>query len=320
MRRERIMLKRYTCVLATSTLLSSCAIHPLPEDVTGIKTEYLANHIRCEARYSISTAIGKYLSYFKADPVATLLSERLHSGEIYNPTADYRLDSSIKKNIDKYMKAVITYDFTFDMTETNNVSFNSNFLGVVTGGALNYAGAATNNLSRENNRNFFISDQFDRLLTDPKMGRYCADYVATTNFEYPISGTIGLEKPIESFVNLNEFEDLSSKPGSATAAPAMADTLKFTTAMSASLSPSVTILGAKVGLSAASLGPSVARTDMHQVIVALTLPVPKPAAKTGGHAEPASTTGKSSAAIRGEELIGQQRSNKFFDSNLLIVK
>ena len=53
--------------LAGATL-SGCAIHPLPEDVTGLDTYAIVMQIRCEAREAIAHEAIAYLSYSKAPP------------------------------------------------------------------------------------------------------------------------------------------------------------------------------------------------------------------------------------------------------------
>ena len=55
--------------LAASFLGAGCAIHPLPEDVTGVPTYYIVRQIRCEARSAvISSAINGLNNYEIDDP------------------------------------------------------------------------------------------------------------------------------------------------------------------------------------------------------------------------------------------------------------
>lgn len=44
------MCVRLIAVVAASLLLTNCAIHPVPEDVTGVTTYEIARQIRCETR------------------------------------------------------------------------------------------------------------------------------------------------------------------------------------------------------------------------------------------------------------------------------
>src|SRR5215467_3644137 len=75
--------RRFAAVAAVS-LLSSCAIHPLPEDVTGVDTAGIVKQIRCEARdaarkiilrelerlatYGDNTTAQNLLSQYTANP------------------------------------------------------------------------------------------------------------------------------------------------------------------------------------------------------------------------------------------------------------
>src|SRR4051812_38951327 len=49
-------------VMALLTLSSACAIHPLPQDVTGNNTARIVRKIRCEARDSIQRKTILYLT------------------------------------------------------------------------------------------------------------------------------------------------------------------------------------------------------------------------------------------------------------------
>src|SRR5947208_1231572 len=53
-------------VLAAS-LMAGCAIHPVPEDVTGLRTEDIVKQIRCETRDAARTVIKKILSGMATD-------------------------------------------------------------------------------------------------------------------------------------------------------------------------------------------------------------------------------------------------------------
>src|SRR5260370_42701367 len=55
------MYVRVFAALAASALMSGCAIHPLPEDVTGVSTYHIVRQIRCEARDAIRKTIIVWL-------------------------------------------------------------------------------------------------------------------------------------------------------------------------------------------------------------------------------------------------------------------
>src|ERR1700755_1171841 len=53
-----------TAVVCLSLIAAGCAIHPLPEDVTGVPTYYIVRQIRCETRSAvIDTALNGLINY-----------------------------------------------------------------------------------------------------------------------------------------------------------------------------------------------------------------------------------------------------------------
>jgi hypothetical protein len=263
-------------VISLSMAAAGCAIHPLPEQVTGLNTVQIVNHIRCEARDAVITAMGIYLS--RANPDEPTIQEGLKLLD----THDFRqvdldaMNRDARANIKKYLPSAIAFDFTFDITETNDVGSQIDFLSTFTRGVFGLGLAADNNLQRETTRNFRISDTFDELIgpTD-----YCNRQTVGPDWSYPIAGTIGLEEIVETFVNLNVFEHLSGK-GEKDTVPVLADTLNFQTTLTGSASPKVVIAPIKHNgfqVAGASVTLSATRKDIHKVIVALSLPPGKPA-------------------------------------------
>src|SRR5215208_6823125 len=69
--------------IALSFLGAGCAIHPLPEDVTGVPTYYIVRQIRCEARSAvIETAINGLINYGTnaGDPETTRIAREFQDG------------------------------------------------------------------------------------------------------------------------------------------------------------------------------------------------------------------------------------------------
>jgi hypothetical protein len=63
--------------------------------------------------------------------------------------------------------------------------------------------------NRENQRNFVVSETFQKLLENPIHG--CAEEpLPTENFAYPIAGIVGMEELISTFIDLNENETLTA--------------------------------------------------------------------------------------------------------------
>jgi hypothetical protein len=54
--------RRSLLAIGISVILGGCAIHPLPENVTGVKTTRIVDRIRCEARDAVLAAEDKFQS------------------------------------------------------------------------------------------------------------------------------------------------------------------------------------------------------------------------------------------------------------------
>src|SRR5688500_7886993 len=75
---ECAMYMRGLAVLAAASLIGGCAIHPAPEDVTGVKNEDIVKQIRCETRDAARKMILDQLNYLAVkneDPIARRLHE-----------------------------------------------------------------------------------------------------------------------------------------------------------------------------------------------------------------------------------------------------
>jgi hypothetical protein len=111
---------------------------------------------------------------------------------------------------------------------------------------------------------------------------YCAPYAHIANYMYPITGKIGVDEMVDTFVDLALFDNLG--PPSSGKPPAMADDLTFTTLLSFGATPKITLTPFPKGLSVAdaSLGITLSRKDKHEVTVGLSLPPPAQAMAGGG--------------------------------------
>jgi hypothetical protein len=107
------------------------------------------------------------------------------------------------------------------------------------------------------------------------------------NYEYPITGRIGVAEMVSTFVQMSVTGNLSSQEESLAdlnpspaGQPAMVDTLKFTTAISGGLTPKVSVspLGSGWSIMNANVAGSVTRTDTHTAIIGVGLANPKGAA------------------------------------------
>ena len=70
------MCKRLLASICVLLLVSSCAIHPVPEDVTGVDTYHIVRQIRCETRKAVIDFLMRQLrrqAELQGDPIAQKL-------------------------------------------------------------------------------------------------------------------------------------------------------------------------------------------------------------------------------------------------------
>jgi len=272
--------------VALSFLGAGCAIHPLPEDVTGVTTYHIVRQIRCEARETIKQEVINWINLMAAagyripqdlalkyqnDPEAV---STFHYDVFKGP--EYAAIRSVAK---LFYDTGIAYNFDLTMTENNDLSagltFNNRFVNpVVTLGI--GAGAKRR---RSNYRSFTVTDTFSYLLTklnvEVQGQHYCDGHVVQANYVYPIAGRIGIDRMVHDFIELTLFASLRephAKAGSA-GAPTMADELSFTTALSGSVTPTAvfTPVSNAFQLTNATLTAGADRTDLHKVAVGLAI-------------------------------------------------
>lgn len=263
-------------------LFSGCAIHPVPEDVTGVDTYHIVRQIRCETRKAVIDFLMAQLRQLAEDPIARNLvlqyegdpeSIRTFKPDLF-PGPDYR---EYRRFFGLIYSAAIAYNFDLTMTEQNDFGTNLNFLGpwkskftlAVNGNA---------NRQRSNQRQFTVTDTFQFLLAnlnaaDENGVLYCDGQIAQANHLYPIAGEIGVYKTVQTFFELSVLGGMSAyqaKPG-AGGAPTMTDNLKFNTTVDLSGTPKVVFvpIGSGFQPTDASMTGLARRTDFHQVTVGL---------------------------------------------------
>jgi hypothetical protein len=230
-----------------SCSLGACAIHPLPENVTGVKTAAIVHRIRCEARDAVADAASK-----------------LHS----------------QKKLQILESIGIVYNFALNGSETEGLTASANFVKPLTNGMWSYNPSLGDSLMRQNVRSFTVVDNFQVLLRQMD-AKKCEAEPTGPNYQYPIVGTIGVAEMIHTFIKLALHEDLSGEQSSdinitANGPPTMVDSITFTTTLNGSVTPMVMLnpIGMAAQLTSASLGLSLSRTDTHQVLIGLGLPGP----------------------------------------------
>jgi hypothetical protein len=275
-------------------LLAGCAIHPVPEDVTGVTTYQIARQIRCETREAAKERVlteirtlAEGSPYQAGDPVAQRLLARYggDDGEDIStfspalfPGADYAL---VRAYLNTIYSTAVAYSFDLTMDETNNLGTVLDWLGPwFTKFALNATADA--NRERSNEEVFTLTDTLGGLLMNlsaPQHGvPYCGpQQLVQANYIYPIAGKIGVNKTVKTFFELSTFTSLGATPAStksgnaAQNAPTYTEKLIFTTTLDASANPKLTFtpVGKKFQFMDASITGLAKRMDTHKVYVAL---------------------------------------------------
>jgi hypothetical protein len=146
------------------------------------------------------------------------------------------------------------------------------------------------------------------------------------NYIYPITGTIGLAEVVTTFIDLNENQNLA--PPEKATVPVLSDTFHFLTIISGSITPTLTLtpLNPKLDITGANAMLGGSRTDIHQVIVALSLEPdksqPPPFQRVvvgvvGGLVSPHRFSGRSSAEQRALDELDNQVQRRIL--NRLVV-
>jgi hypothetical protein len=268
-------------VLALLCGLGACSIHPLPSDVTGVKTATIVRKIRCEAQTALLNAAIDYVQKRGHPEVVDKRSlQALFLTLNKNSISRWRL-----RKLQDLVRIGIVYNFSLEGAETDGVTFSSDIIKPITHGTETLSPSLGNTVKRDNTRGFTVSDNFMTLYS---LERGHCDFSPTDptgpNYEYPIVGRIGIDEMITTFVELAVTgeavapQDLGKDPPnlSAPGPPTMVDSIIFTTTISAGLTPKISLspVGTATQLMDASLAGSVMRVDTHQVIVGLALGPP----------------------------------------------
>jgi hypothetical protein len=275
------MIRQSVLAIGAVALLSGCAIHPVPEDVTGVDTVDIVKQIRCEAREALTGLIRiklkdwaergsaeaeALLRKYESDP--DLISDfhpRLFPGPRY---------VEVRSLINLFAGTAIAYTFDLTMTENNDLTTGINLLKPLTPPKFTLGINAGALRSRANQRTFTITDTFGYLVSQlnrpNRYGeRYCDGKIVWKNYVYPIAGHVGVNKTISTFIELTVFGSLGGDKGKGP--PTMTDKLTFTTKISISANPKIefTPVTAAFQLADAGLTASADRTDRHEVTIGL---------------------------------------------------
>jgi hypothetical protein len=281
------MCNRPIVAAAAVLLMSGCAIHPVPEDVTGVDTYHIVRQIRCETREAAAEFVIRELRRFAAggetqpiNPIAQRIVDAYdadpESISQFTPSVFAGPDYAQVRNFYNLIyTAGVAYNFDLTMTEDNNLNANANIVGPWTGATFTLGLIGNANRTRGNERMFTVTDTLGTLLTKlntPVRGvRYCDGQIKGPNYVYPVAGHIGVDKMVKTFFELSFLAGLS--PSDKGGPPTMADKLAFTTTVDLSLGPKVLFAPVKSGFQPqdAALTGLGRRQDVHKVTVGLAL-------------------------------------------------
>jgi len=277
---------RIFAMLAAVLLIAGCAIHPVPEDVTGVNTTDIVKQIRCETRQALVDIIKEKLNDWaekgslEAEALLRKYEEEPDSIADFHP----RLlpgprHVEIRREIILFAETGVAYNFDLQMTENNDLTTDINLVKPITNPNFTLGINAGALRGRTNQRTFTTTDTFGYLVT--RLNRrnrynkhYCDGKIVISNYVYPIAGHVGVEKTIRTLVNLIVFGALGGPAAQqGKGPPTLVDKLTFTTKVNVSATPKVEFspVGDSFQLANASVKGSVDRTDRHEVAIGLAI-------------------------------------------------
>lgn len=255
----RIGSKAALAVAAAALVVTACAVHPIPDNISRYSTAEIVRNVRCEAKFAVRSRIDVAL---REHPALRDIPADL----ILNPANLRRIVAVapvLAKKFVNYQKSAIAYDFEFSIEEANDKSANASFVMPFTsGGKWSLDAGASVAKRRSGNRRFKMVETFgelDRLD--------CRTYLKPAgNLLHPMTGSIGMERIMRTFIDLTELGGGREK---------FTDTITFKTTVKGSVGGKLELspLNDKFRIVGADAGAAGQRTDVHKLIVSLTFPV-----------------------------------------------
>jgi len=207
------------------------------------------------------------------------------------------------------------------MTESNAAGGQINFLDAFNRGAFRTGVGVGTDRSRQNVRQFQVSDTFGRLIA---ADIYCPGDGKGPNFAYPIAGYINIAEPIKQFIDLNEFQNLTGLKNEKV--PTFTENLTFQTTLSGSATPQVTLSPVLAGVADANITLGAKRIDIHRVYLGFSLPIANNKAAPFATATPVFPVAPSqfggartAAELRALAAIQQSKVDQFLNRGNVVV-
>lgn len=231
-------------------------MHPIPDDVAPIPTEDIVKAVRCETKLGVFNVIKSVLDeagIAGIDPQLVL--------EPANFAVIAKRSPILAQKFIAYGSSAIAYEFEFSIEETNRVDAGAAFKLPFTKGLFDLDASGGVAKSRDAKRTFKSQETFADLR---KLN--CDGFEPRArNPVYPISGSIGMLKVVDTFIKLSELGGGKEL---------FTDTLTFRTTVGGKLNARLTLDPVPKNFRVVSAGATVdaARTDIHRVIVSFAFP------------------------------------------------
>src|SRR5215831_18740222 len=165
--------------LGVALAVAGCAIHPLPEDVSGVRTYLIVRQIRCETRQAIiDTALGWLTSEQnqiegKVDPSSRKIGLEFQNGRPIQEFSPKLFKGRVKAIFSAFYDTGVAYAFDLSMSEVNNLDPQIDVLKIFPRAAFTMGIRGGFDRKRENERIFTVTDSFRSLIRLPD--DYCMD-------------------------------------------------------------------------------------------------------------------------------------------------
>jgi hypothetical protein len=194
-------------VVVGGLLTAGCAIHPVPENMTGVSTYEIVRHIRCETRKAAIESILDYLTDERNLNSDKKLGVDAHSHQVgldYQKRVDETpssiatfkpdlLTGQAKSVVDVVWDTGIAAYYDLTMTETNNIDPTLDLVRSLTKNTLKLGLTGNYDRMRKNERSFTTTDNFGDLIAKVPSD-YCNGQIVQANMNYPVAGEIGMKR------------------------------------------------------------------------------------------------------------------------------
>lgn len=253
--------------LAAMLALGACSTKPVPETFANLDTYAIAQHVRCEVRDALKRLDGLSNPWVKPYKTTGSVPSTVQPCCNQAPPPP----AMVPILVHPVRNSAIIYEFTFDIEENNDLTGSVDFFDLMTGGIFSLGVTAENKRQRKNFRNFRIQESAGQLIEDAGLAEECRQIESGVGVFYPITGKIGLEESLRTYLRLLGTKKLTGPAGGGV--PTFADTLEFTTTVGGSINPSISLSGPRsnISLRQTGVGIGMLRTDVHRLKIVLSI-------------------------------------------------